>query len=163
MKNIFTIIVIFITFVSCTNKLDKQEQNLKNVAEQYLSEKIDTIKLYEQLMENEGWEDVQYGIEIIQLKDYNNYNCFFIEMIASVDVLNLPNKIIKDKNRYFVFNFFNKKKIIKEDVPRADRMIMRGDKVILSNLILDINKVFDTFRQELDYLFDKGYKLSSDS
>jgi len=42
-----------------------------------------------------------------------------------------------------------------------DRMIMRGDKVILSNPVLDINKVSGAFRQELDYLIGKGYRLNS--
>jgi hypothetical protein len=42
-----------------------------------------------------------------------------------------------------------------------DRMIMRGDNVILSNPVLDINKVSGAFRQELDYLIGKGYRLNS--
>jgi RHS repeat-associated protein len=42
-----------------------------------------------------------------------------------------------------------------------DRMIMRGDKIILSNPVLDINKVSGAFRQELDYLIGKGYRLNS--
>jgi hypothetical protein len=42
-----------------------------------------------------------------------------------------------------------------------DRMIIRGDKIILSNPVLDINKVSGAFRQELDYLIGKGYRLNS--
>lgn len=42
-----------------------------------------------------------------------------------------------------------------------DRMIMRGDKIILSNPVLDVNKVSGAFRQELDYLIGKGYRLNS--
>ena len=43
-----------------------------------------------------------------------------------------------------------------------DRMIARGDKIILSNPVTDINKVTGAFRKELDYLIDKGYRLNSD-
>ncbi|MEI6697263.1 MAG: hypothetical protein WCO13_14510 [Bacteroidota bacterium] len=42
-----------------------------------------------------------------------------------------------------------------------DRMIMRGDKIILSNPVLDINKVSGAFRQELDYMIGKGFRLNS--
>jgi hypothetical protein len=42
-----------------------------------------------------------------------------------------------------------------------DRMIMRGDKIILSNPVLDINKVTGAFRKELDYLIGKGYRLNN--
>ncbi|MDI9312807.1 MAG: hypothetical protein QM535_21535 [Limnohabitans sp.] len=42
-----------------------------------------------------------------------------------------------------------------------DRMIMRGDKIILSNPVLDINKVSGAFRKELDYMIGKGYRLNS--
>jgi hypothetical protein len=42
-----------------------------------------------------------------------------------------------------------------------DRTILRGDKIILSNPVSDINKVSGAFRQELDYLIGKGYRLSS--
>lgn len=38
---------------------------------------------------------------------------------------------------------------------------MRGDKIILSNPVLDINKVSDAFRKELDYIIGKGYRLNS--
>lgn len=41
-------------------------------------------------------------------------------------------------------------------------MILRGDKIVLSNRVTDINKVSGTFRKELDYLIGKGYRLSSD-
>lgn len=42
-----------------------------------------------------------------------------------------------------------------------DRIIARGDKIILSNPVKDVNKVSGAFRQELDYLIDKGYRLNS--
>jgi hypothetical protein len=42
-----------------------------------------------------------------------------------------------------------------------DRMIARGDKIILSNPVLDINKVTGAFRKELDYMIGKGYRLNS--
>ena len=43
-----------------------------------------------------------------------------------------------------------------------DRMILRGDKIVLSNRVTDINEVSGAFRKELDYLIDKGYRLSDD-
>jgi hypothetical protein len=43
-----------------------------------------------------------------------------------------------------------------------DRMILRGDKIVLSNRVTDINRVSGAFRKELDYLISKGYRLSSD-
>jgi hypothetical protein len=42
-----------------------------------------------------------------------------------------------------------------------DRMIMRGDNIILSNPVLNVNKVSGAFRQELDYLIEKGYRLNN--
>jgi hypothetical protein len=48
------------------------------------------------------------------------------------------------------------------NVKFLDRMIVRGDKIVLSNRVMDINKVSGAFRQELDYLISKGYRLSSD-
>jgi RHS repeat-associated protein len=48
------------------------------------------------------------------------------------------------------------------NVKFLDRAIARGDKIILSNKVTDINKVTGAFRKELDYLIEKGYKLSSD-
>ena len=43
-----------------------------------------------------------------------------------------------------------------------DRMIARGDKIVLSNRVTDINKVTGAFRKEFDYLIGKGYRISSD-
>ncbi len=43
-----------------------------------------------------------------------------------------------------------------------DRAIGRGDVIVLSNRVTDINKVSGAFRQELDYLINRGYRLSSD-
>jgi hypothetical protein len=42
-----------------------------------------------------------------------------------------------------------------------DRMISRGDKIILSNPVLDINNVTGAYRKELDYLIKNGYKFDS--
>ena len=42
-----------------------------------------------------------------------------------------------------------------------DRMMLRGDKIILSNPVLDITKVSGTFRKELDYIIRKGYRFNS--
>ena len=41
-----------------------------------------------------------------------------------------------------------------------DRMILRGDEVILSNPVLDINKFSGAFRQELDHLIKNGYRFN---
>ena len=43
-----------------------------------------------------------------------------------------------------------------------DRIIARGDKIILSNRVMNINDISGSFRKELDYLTSKGYKLSVD-
>jgi len=43
-----------------------------------------------------------------------------------------------------------------------DRMISRGDNIILSNPVMDISGVTGAFRQELDYLVEQGFRLSSD-
>lgn len=43
-----------------------------------------------------------------------------------------------------------------------DRMIARGDDIVLSNPVKNINDVSGAFRQELNYLIEKGFKLSSD-
>lgn len=40
--------------------------------------------------------------------------------------------------------------------------IARGDDIVLSKKIKDISKVSGTFRRELDYLIEHGYKLSED-
>lgn len=48
------------------------------------------------------------------------------------------------------------------NVKFLDRMMARGDKIVLSNRVSDINKVTGAFRKELDYLISKGYKISSD-
>ncbi len=47
------------------------------------------------------------------------------------------------------------------NVKFLDRMIARGDNVILSNPVKNINNVTGAFRKELDYLIGKGYKLNS--
>lgn len=41
-----------------------------------------------------------------------------------------------------------------------DRAIARGDKIILSTRVTNINSITGWFRKELDYLISKGYKLS---
>jgi hypothetical protein len=43
-----------------------------------------------------------------------------------------------------------------------ERMISRGDDIVLSNPVKDINDVSGAFRQELDYLVEQGFHLSGD-
>jgi RHS repeat-associated protein len=43
-----------------------------------------------------------------------------------------------------------------------DRMIMRGDEIILSDPVTNIDDVRGYFRKELDYLISSGFKLSAD-
>jgi RHS repeat-associated protein len=43
-----------------------------------------------------------------------------------------------------------------------DRAIARGDDIILSNPVKNINNISGSFRKELDYLGSKGFKLSED-
>lgn len=43
-----------------------------------------------------------------------------------------------------------------------DHMIARGNDIILSNHVKNINDVSGAFRQELDYLVRNGFRLSSD-
>ncbi|HRT29095.1 MAG TPA: hypothetical protein P5527_04825 [Kiritimatiellia bacterium] len=43
-----------------------------------------------------------------------------------------------------------------------DRAISRGDDIILSNPVKDIDKVTGAFRQELDYLVEQGFHLNAD-
>ena len=47
------------------------------------------------------------------------------------------------------------------NVKFLDRTIARGDKILLSNPVKNINKVSGYLRMELDYLMSKGYKLNS--
>ncbi len=48
------------------------------------------------------------------------------------------------------------------NVKFLDRMIARGDDIILSNPVKDINIVTGAFRKELDYLIGKGFRISKD-
>ena len=43
-----------------------------------------------------------------------------------------------------------------------DRAIKRGDEIILSNPVKDVNKEAGFFHKELNYLIEKGYRLSDD-
>lgn len=43
-----------------------------------------------------------------------------------------------------------------------DRAIARGDDILLSNPVRNINDVTGAFRQELDYLMSNGFSLSAD-
>jgi RHS repeat-associated protein len=43
-----------------------------------------------------------------------------------------------------------------------DRAIARGDEIVLSNPVRNINEVSGAFRQELDYLITHGFRLSPD-
>ena len=48
------------------------------------------------------------------------------------------------------------------NVKFLDRMIARGDKIVLATQVKSIKEVTGAYRQELDYLVSKGYKLTSD-
>ncbi len=43
-----------------------------------------------------------------------------------------------------------------------DRLIARGDEIILSNPVKDIGEVSGSYRKELEYLLGKGFRLSED-
>ncbi len=43
-----------------------------------------------------------------------------------------------------------------------DRMIKRGDDIVLSNPVKNVKDVSGAFRKELDYLMGQGFKLSDD-
>jgi len=43
-----------------------------------------------------------------------------------------------------------------------DRAIKRGDDIVLSNPVRNIDEVSGAFRQELEYLVEKGFRLSGD-
>lgn len=43
-----------------------------------------------------------------------------------------------------------------------DRAMARGDDILLSNPVRNINDVSGAFRQELDYLISHGFSLSAD-
>jgi len=43
-----------------------------------------------------------------------------------------------------------------------DRAIARGDDILLSNPVRNINDVTGSFRKELDYLIGRGFQLSAD-
>jgi RHS repeat-associated protein len=48
------------------------------------------------------------------------------------------------------------------NVKFLERAISRGDKIVLSNAVKDIKQVTGAFKQELEYLISRGYRLSSD-
>ncbi len=48
------------------------------------------------------------------------------------------------------------------NVKFLDRTIARGDIIVLANPVKNINDVSGFFRRELDYLIEKGYRLSKD-
>ena len=48
------------------------------------------------------------------------------------------------------------------NVKFLERAISRGDKIVLSNAVKDINQVTGAFKKELEYLIKRGYRLSSD-
>jgi RHS repeat-associated protein len=48
------------------------------------------------------------------------------------------------------------------NVKFLDGVIARGYKIVLSNPVKDISKVTGTFRKELDYLIQRGFRLSDD-
>lgn len=43
-----------------------------------------------------------------------------------------------------------------------DRVIARGDDIVLSNPVKNIDDVTGAFRHELNYLIGKGFRLNSD-
>ncbi len=43
-----------------------------------------------------------------------------------------------------------------------DRMIARGDDIVLSNPVFDIDDVTGALRRELDYLIEQGFRLGTD-
>ena len=43
-----------------------------------------------------------------------------------------------------------------------DRLIARGDDIVLSNPVKNIDEVSGAFRMELDYLIRQGFRLSED-
>jgi hypothetical protein len=43
-----------------------------------------------------------------------------------------------------------------------DSMIMRGDEIVFSDPVKNINDVSGAFRKEIEYLLQKGYKLNDD-
>jgi RHS repeat-associated protein len=61
-----------------------------------------------------------------------------------------------------VWNKMTDKQRIAANFRFLDRMIARGDEVILADPVTDIQAVGGHFRKELDYLIDKGYRLSKD-
>jgi hypothetical protein len=48
------------------------------------------------------------------------------------------------------------------NVKFLDRAIARGDDIVLSNPVRNLESVSGTLRKELDYLVQKGYSLSDD-
>ena len=43
-----------------------------------------------------------------------------------------------------------------------EEVILRGDEILLSNPVKNLNEVTGSFRKELEYLMSKGFRLSED-
>lgn len=43
-----------------------------------------------------------------------------------------------------------------------DETMQKGNKIVLSDQVEDISNVSGTFRKELDYLIENGYRISDD-
>lgn len=71
----------------------------------------------------------------------------------SANRFNIPTKI---------WNKMSKAERWQANVKFLDRAIARGDEIILSNPVKNIDDVSGTFRKELDYLIEQGYRLSED-
>ena len=61
-----------------------------------------------------------------------------------------------------VWNRMNKVDQLNANKKFLDRMIKRGDDIVLSNPVKDINDVSGTFRRELNYMVEQGFKISRD-
>ena len=78
------------------------------------------------------------------------------------DYINLASEI--NAKRFSIpTNIWNKMSPAEQwnaNVKFLDRAIARGDNILLSNPVTDLNMVSGYFRKELEYLISKGYKLS---
>ncbi len=98
--------------------------------------------------------DVQVGKEIEKITVLGKFP----------DYINLSNEL--GVNRFNipedVWNKMTEAEQWNANLKFLNRTIARGDKIILSNTVKNINELSGTFRKELEYLIEKGYKLSED-
>ncbi|WP_233138224.1 DUF6443 domain-containing protein [Mucilaginibacter sp. MD40] len=80
------------------------------------------------------------------------------------EYINLANQL--NAKRFSIpINIWNKMSQAEQwqaNVKFLDRMIARGDNIVLANRVTNLEEVSGAFRKELDYLIKKGYKISSD-